>query len=80
MRWQNRSLICWHPELFSPRSFLSLAVADVLPSALATGEGCHLLHAYGVNKRVGMAMCQPPLGFLAPKDQGYTKKKYKKKI
>ena len=34
---------------FYPRNSLSLSLADVLSSTLATGEGCHVLHAYGVN-------------------------------
>jgi hypothetical protein len=45
-----------------------------LSSTLATGEDRHVLHAYGVNERIGMAMHQLPPGPVAPKNQGHAQR------
>jgi hypothetical protein len=45
-----------------------------LGSALAPGEDGHMLHADGVDERVGMAVHQSPSRSFAPEDQGHAQR------
>jgi hypothetical protein len=39
-----------------------------------TSDGCRMLQAYAVNRRVGVPMHLPPLGSFTAKDQGHAQR------